>query len=401
MDTTLYDRLGVSVKATPDEIRKSYRKLALQWHPDKNPGNPEAVEKFKEISQAYEVLSDPAKREKYDRFGMASLSNNGHGPGMSAEDVFSTFFGGGGFGGGGFGGSGFSFGGQRGGYPDRPENRPVVVEVPLSLSELYRGTKVNVPVTRARPCVPCGGTGSKSKKKTKCDLCDGKGMRTMLRQLGPGMFQQIPMPCERCEGRGFSVASDDICSGCSGKASVSDTRTFPVTIESGALHGHQILLRGEGNNNGDVVFVVKEKKHPLFHRSGKRGQDLIMEVTISLVEALTGLKFKFSHLDDRILFLESTDVIAPNEVRKISGEGMRSSEEKGDLYITFNIEFPKSPVTKVAKLSALLPPRKYDDTPAKGVKPVILEKVDLGDMGEQGDDEDDDRGGGQHECRQQ
>ena len=132
MDTTLYDRLSVPTKATPDEIRKAYRKLALQWHPDKNPGNPEAVEKFKEISQAYEVLSDEKKREKYDRYGMESLSNNGHGPGMSADDIFSTFFGGGGFGG--FGGMGGTSGGRR-------EVRPLVVEVPLSRQNSTRELK--------------------------------------------------------------------------------------------------------------------------------------------------------------------------------------------------------------------------------------------------------------------
>ena len=228
-----------------------------------------------------------------------------------------------------------------------------------------------------------------------------------LRQLGPGMFQQVPTPCERCEGRGFTVTKDDVCVECNGKSVVSETKTFHVTIEAGVIHGHQIPMRGEGNSTGketgDLVFVVREKKHPLFRRSGSHGQDLVMEITISLVEALTGLKFKFSHLDDRVLFLESTDVIAPNEVRKVSGEGIPKG--KGDLYISFNIEFPKSPVTKVAKLSALLPTRKYDDTPAKGVKPIIMEKVDLNEREEQDDrddrDEEDNRGGGQAECRQQ
>jgi len=373
-ETEFYDRLGVPPDAKVDEIKKAYRKLAVKYHPDKNPGNTEAAEKFKEISEAYECISDEKKRETYDRFGKEGMDRGGM---HSAEDIFSSFFGG-----------PFSnfFGGGRQG-PRKGDD--IVHELTVSLEDLYKGKTTKLAVTRNVICTTCSGSGTKSGVSAgKCKGCDGRGIKLIVRQLGPGMIQQMQTTCPDCGGKGESIKEADKCANCQGKKVVKEKKVLQVHIETGMKHGQKVTYGGEadeapGLEPGDVVFVVVEKKHDTFKRNGS---DLVMEYNISLVEALTGVACTIKHLDDRVLLLKTDkgDVITPGEIRMIAGEGMpihKRPYEKGNLYIKFNVEFPKPGFFKEAQtkdLERLLPPRK--NQPPKETSD--MEKVSLQKVGD-------------------
>lgn len=375
MDSTLYDRLEVSPSASVEEIKKAYRKLALKYHPDKNP-DPSATEKFKEISQAYEVLSDETKRRNYDRFGMKSLQGDGR-PTMNPEDIFAAFFSGG------FP-AGFPGGSER--YEDR-YSRNIGKQMVFTMAELYTGKTVTVEFTRNRNCKSCSGTGGKNgKKPTPCASCGGRGIKVELRQIGPQMMQQSQVPCSSCQGHGSTMPPADVCPACQGARVVPEEAQLMINVRPGSYHGMKIIREGEGNQEpgkevGPFILVVAEKPHDRFRRSGPHGQDLVMEVTISLYEALTGLRFKFSSLDDRVLFVESDSVIEPDEIRKLEHEGMPKTNalSRGDLYIVFHVEFPKHLLPPGRKLANVLPSRKFDPTMPEGATSRLLIKVDPND----------------------
>lgn len=387
MDSTLYDRLGVSTKATPDEIKKAYRKMALKYHPDKNP-DPAASEKFKEISQAYEVLSDERKRQRYDRFGMKSLSEGG-GPNVNAADIFAAFFAG-----------AKPFGGHSRGEPTSNTTKPIVIELPITLAELYTGKKTQVDVNRHRPCVPCAGTGSVRKVGVQCPTCHGQRVTIEMQPIGPGMFRQVTRTCNACGGRGTLVEEIDKCPKCTGKGIQHETVKLNIEVPAGSLQGSKIIRQGEGSQDpgkeiGPVVVVVSQQPNEIFKRAGSLGQDLAMEVTISLVEALSGLRFKFTHIDGRPLCVEVDSVIKPRDIYRLMGEGMPipSTDRKGDLYVIFNVDFPKQLMKIPKELAELLPPRKFDGSLPSGATATPLVKV-----GNETDEEDE---GEAPQCRQQ
>lgn len=324
-----YEVLGVDKDATETQVKKAYRKLALKNHPDKG-GDPEL---FKKITVAYEVLSDAEKRELYDKYGKEGLEQGGGGG--DASDIFSQFFGGGGGG-----------GGRRQRGPQKGED--LMHPLKVSLEDLYNGKTVKLAVNRDILCGKCEGRGGPAGCEKSCHTCSGRGMRVQLRQIGPGMVQQMQSVCPDCKGAGKSISAADKCKGCKGKKVAKERKVLEVHIEKGMKHNQKITFHGEADQApgmlaGDIVFVVQEKEHARFQR---KGPNLILERKISLVEALCGFETQVKHLDDRVLLLKTKpgDVIKPNSFKAVQGEGMPTHGNpfvKGQLVVLFKIEFPE------------------------------------------------------------
>lgn len=393
-ETEFYERLGVPPESSFEDIRKAYKKLAIKYHPDKNPNNESAVEQFKKISEAYECLSDEKKREMYDKYGKEGIEGGGH---ASAEDIFAQFFG---------GGSPFSFFG--GGGPRQPrKGDDLMHEIPVSLEDLYKGKTSKMAVTRNVLCGKCEGSGTKPGGASgKCKTCDGRGIRLIVKQLGPGMIQQMQTVCSDCQGKGETIKESDRCQECKGKKVNKDKKVLQVQVDPGMRHGQKIVFHGEadelpGAEAGDVIFVVVQKPHELFKRNGN---DLLMEHKITLLEALTGFQFTFTHLDGKqyIVKSEKGDVIKPGDVRAIHNLGMpmyKRSFEKGTLYIQFDVEFPKSGVVKADKtgnLGEILGQTAAQVKVTSDMEPVTLAVVNMKQQQQQQrqayehDDDDDD-----------
>ncbi|VAI22915.1 unnamed protein product [Triticum turgidum subsp. durum] len=253
--TRYYEILGVPKDASQDDLKKAYRKAAIKNHPDKG-GDPE---KFKELAQAYEVLSDPEKREIYDQYGEDALKEGMGGGGMHDPfDIFQSFFGGGGnpFGGG---------GSSRGRRQRRGED--VVHPLKVSLEELYNGTSKKLSLARNVLCSKCNGKGSKSGASMKCAGCQGAGYKVQIRQLGPGMIQQMQQPCNECRGSGETISDKDRCGQCKGEKVVHEKKVLEVVVEKGMQHGQKITFPGEADEapdtvTGDIIFVLQQKEHP-------------------------------------------------------------------------------------------------------------------------------------------
>jgi DnaJ family protein A protein 2 len=406
-ETEFYERLGVESDASPDEIKKAYRKMAIKFHPDKNPNNPEAVEKFKEISEAYEVLSDANKREIYNKYGKDGLKEGGF-QAHSAADIFERFFGGGMF--------GDFFGRGRGG-PVQGED--IVHQIAVSLEDLYNGKTSKLAVTRNALCSKCNGSGSKREGgAVRCGVCDGRGMRFIIKQLGPGMIQQMQTVCQECGGRGETIREDDRCDNCKGKKVIKDKKILEVHIDKGMRDGQKIVFSGEadqapGVEPGDVIFIIKQKEHDRFKRVGT---DLYMEHTISLMDALGGVAFTVTHLDNRVLYIQTApgDIIKPGDTRTIEGEGMPTHKrpfDKGNLYVKLDVVFPEPGHFKpqqLKQLEALLPPRNPQPKKKQDMEEVTLSKVSVDSSSKRGrrygeayEEDDEPRGPEGVQCRQQ
>ncbi|KAJ3019859.1 Type I HSP40 co-chaperone [Thoreauomyces humboldtii] len=378
-DTKFYDLLEVSSTASETELKKAYRKLALKYHPDKNP---DAGDKFKDISHAYEILSDAQKREVYDRYGEEGLSNDGGGAGgMSPEDLFSHLFGGGGGGHGGFFGGG---GRQRQSGPRKGKDMAHALKV--SLEDLYKGKVSKLALQKQVLCQKCDGKGGKEGAVKTCTGCQGRGVKIIMRQIGP-MIQQMQQTCPDCNGEGEMIREKDRCKGCNGKKVGSERKILEVYIDKGMQDGQKITFSGEGDQTpgvipGDVIIVIEEKEHPRFKR---KGDDLYYEAKIDLVTALAGGQFTITHLDDRVLLVNILpgECIKPGDVKSISGEGMPAYKrpfDKGNLYCKFEIVFPPpnwADATKFAALESALPPRQpLPSLAGKEVEDVVLSTVD-------------------------
>ncbi|CAM6089249.1 unnamed protein product [Calypogeia fissa] len=355
-NTRYYDILGVSKTASADELKKAYRKAAIKNHPDKG-GDPE---KFKELAQAYEALSDPEKREIYDQYGEDALKEGMGGGGGSHNpfDIFESFFGTGG--GGSFGGSG------RGGRRQR-RGEDVVHQLKVSLEDLYNGTSKKLSLSRNVICSKCKGKGSKTGASSRCAGCQGSGMKVSIRQLGPNMIQQMQHVCPDCRGTGETISEKDKCPQCKGQKVVQDKKLLEVHVEKGMQHGQKITFQGEADEapdtqTGDIVFVLQLKEHLKFKR---KGDDLFLEHTLTLTEALCGFQFPVTHLDNRQLLIKSSpgEIIKPGQFKAINDEGMPHYQRpfmKGRLYIHFTVDFPEtgSLTTEQQKaLETILPPR--------------------------------------------
>ncbi|KAK5017234.1 hypothetical protein BJ546DRAFT_465252 [Cryomyces antarcticus] len=384
-ETKFYDILGVSPDASEAQLKSAYKKGALKHHPDKNQHNPEAAEKFKDLSKAYEVLSDPQKRQVYDQYGEQGLEQGGAGGGgMAAEDLFAQFFGGGG----GFGGM---FGGDR--RDQGPKKARAIHHVhKVSLEDIYRGKVSKLALQRSVICPACDGRGGKEGAVKKCTGCDGHGMKTMMRQMGP-MIQRFQTVCGDCQGEGEIIREKDRCKVCKGKKTTIERKVLHVHVDKGVQSGTKIDFNGEGDQApgvqpGDVQFEIEQKPHPRFQR---KGDDLFYHAEIDLLTALAGGVVNVEHLDERWLSVEIVpgEVISPGEIKVIRGQGMPSyrHHDFGNLYIQFDVKFPDrlggpegEPMSPeaIAALESVLPPRKQDHIPPPDamVEDFQLDNVD-------------------------
>eukprot|EP00211_Chloroparvula_japonica_P006450 CAMPEP_0119143196 /NCGR_PEP_ID=MMETSP1310-20130426/33922_1 /TAXON_ID=464262 /ORGANISM="Genus nov. species nov., Strain RCC2339" /LENGTH=414 /DNA_ID=CAMNT_0007134807 /DNA_START=63 /DNA_END=1307 /DNA_ORIENTATION=+ len=357
-NTKLYDVLGVSQDATPSQIKKAYMRLAKQYHPDRNPDGQHG-DKFKEISAAYDVLGNEEKRKLYDQYGEEGLSAGG--PPRSSDDIFGDLFGGI-FGGG--------QGGQRG--PQRGEDMSYSLRV--GLKDFYNGKTTKLRATRNIICSKCTGSGSKNPgQNSTCRACNGRGVRIIVRQMGP-MIQRMQAACNECNGRGETISEKDKCTGCRGRKVVADKMDLEVHIDKGMRKGHKVTFRGKANQEpgvepGDIVIMLNDLGEEEPSDFIRRGDDLILEHTITLAEALTGFKFPVTHLDGRTLVVESmpNDVVKPGDLKTIEGEGMPKFKNpciKGNLYIKFDVDFPTPEEVAdpdiVAKIKEILPAPETD-----------------------------------------
>ncbi|CAN6477969.1 unnamed protein product [Victoria cruziana] len=242
-NTRYYEVLGVPKSASQDELKKAYRKAAIKNHPDKG-GDPE---KFKELAQAYEVLSDPEKREIYDQYGEDALKEGmgGGGPSHNPFDIFESFFGG-----------GFGGGSSRGRRQKRGED--VVHTLKVSLEDLYNGTSKKLSLSRNVLCPKCKGKGSKSGASGRCSGCQGSGMKVSIRQLGPGMIQQMQHVCPECRGSGEVISDKDRCGQCKGEKVVQEKKVLEVHVDKGMQHGQKIVFQGEADEAVSLIhdFVL-------------------------------------------------------------------------------------------------------------------------------------------------
>lgn len=371
VEKKFYDLLDVPVDASDADLKKAYRKKALRLHPDKG-GDPEL---FKEVTHAYEVLSDPDMRRVYDTRGEAGLNEQGGMGGMDPQDLFSQLFGGGGFGGGagGFFGGGPSRGGPR-------KTKDLVHRVHVSLEDLYKGKTTKLALTRNVICVKCKGKGGKDGAVKPCTTCSGRGVKITLRQMGP-MIQQIQSACDECSGTGEIINPQDRCGKCKGKKVLPEKKFLEVHIDKGMKGGQTVQFRGEsdqapGAEPGDVVIVIEERPHDRFKR---KGNDLVTDVELDLLTALAGGSFTIKHLDDRVLLVNipEGEVTKHEDLKIIRGQGMPSQRhhEPGDLYVRFVVNFPASiDPSVIPLLERCLPLRKPLDEFSKN---TLVEEVSL------------------------
>jgi len=368
-ETTFYDRLEVPTDCDTSTLKKAYYKKAQQYHPDKNPGDKQAEEKFKEVGEAYEVLSDKSKRETYDKFGKEGLEGGGF-HGTNPFDIFSQF------GGGGFADF-FGGGGQRG--PKKGQD--IEHAIPVTLVDLYKGKKKKMKINRKIICETCHGSGSnKGDVDTKCKKCNGTGRETKVVRQGNTIYQTQGQ-CSSCDGKKFVISDSDKCTNCQGYKVVKESKILTVEIEPGMQVGQQISFYGESDQfpdtiTGDVIFVLRPAQETsIFTRSGN---DLHCKKEVTLIEALSGIKFILKHLDDRELLITTDEIVQPGEKRKVIKQGMpvlNKPEKFGDLYVEFTVVLPtqltKEQVTNLQKILPLKP-LQYNENQ---VIPCSLQKI--------------------------
>lgn len=340
-----YEILGVSKTATADEIKKAYRKKAIEFHPDKNPGDKQAEEKFKEAAEAYEVLSDPQKRQRYDQFGHAGVGGaaggGGFGGGMSMDDIFSHFgdiFGG--HFGGGFGGFG---GGQRGGQRVR-RGSDLRVKVKLNLSEIATGVEKKIKVKKLVNCSHCNGSGAAhGSQPATCTTCNGAGRVTRVQQTILGQMQTAT-DCPTCGGEGKIIR--DKCSHCNGEGVVREEEVISINIPAGVMEGMQLSMSGKGNAarrggvNGDLLVLVEEESHPELIRDEN---DLIYNLLLTMPTAILGGSVEVPTVDGKVKVTINPGT-QPGKVLRLRGKGLPSVNRygTGDLLINIGVYIPEN-----------------------------------------------------------
>jgi len=341
-----YEVLGVSKGASDEELKKAYRKLAIKYHPDKNPGDKEAEEKFKELAEAYDVLSDPQKRQRYDQFGHAGVGSSAaggggfSGGGMSMEDIFSRFgdlFGGGGFDFGGFGG--FSGGGGR----HVMRGSDLRARVRLNLEEIDKGVEKKLKVKKQVACTHCHGEGTNDKDgKQTCGTCHGSGV-VISAQRGIFGMVQTQSVCPTCEGSGEVITKP--CSYCKGKGTQIGEEVVTFRIPAGVSEGMQLNVSGKGNAGprggepGDLHIIIQEEEDPNLIRNGN---DLIYNLLVSIPTAAQGGSVEVPTIGGkaRVNIAAGTQ---PGKVLRLRGKGLPSVNGygRGDLLINVNVFIPK------------------------------------------------------------
>lgn len=330
-----YEVLGLSRSASSEEVKKAYRRLARQHHPDFNKGDPEADARFKEISEAYEVLSDPQKREMYNRFGHQAFESPGNGGGFGADfggfgdisDIFESFFGG--------------FGRRR---PPGPEQgKHLRYDMEITLEEAYRGTTREIRIPRTETCSDCRGTRSrKGTSAEKCSACGGSGQQQNVRNTPFGRFVNV-VTCVACGGEGRVVK--DPCPTCRGQGRVVREKSIEVKIPAGVEHRSQLRISGGGEAGlrggppGDLFVVIAINPHKVFHRDG---HDLVYELPLTVGKAALGAEIEVPTLDGSAT-LRVPEGTQPGTVFRMRGKGMPRLRGggKGDMRVKVKVIVPK------------------------------------------------------------
>ena len=337
-----YAILELDRNASTNDIKKAYRDLAKKWHPDKNPDNRETAEvKFKLIAEAYSVLSDKEKKQKYDQFGVC----DGEAPSFSSgfPDLSELFAG---MGMGGMGGMGM--GGDRRQQQPQPQHQEAVIDI--TLAEVYTGCVKKLELKVDKCCNTCAGTGSKNKIKNKCDSCNGSGMKTVVRQIGPGFVQQQTMPCTACNQSGYKSDKGNECGVCLGKGTSKDKFVREVNISSNIDYTTQLCIRGSGNYNIDTstnadIYI----RFNLICPSGWKVEDynLIYTHKIYINNAFTGNNVIYhEHVNGtQYAFTLSNKIIKDKDIKLVRGLGMPTDGKNGDLFFVFEYQYPTTQLT--------------------------------------------------------
>lgn len=337
-----YEILGVGRNATPEEIKKAYRKLAIKYHPDKNPGDKQAEEKFKEAAEAYEVLSNPEKKQRYDQFGHAGMGGasgfGGYGgQGMSMEDIFEQFgdiFGS-------FGGFGSSS--RRGTRRTVNRGSNIRIKVKLTLEEIAEGTTKKIKVNKYVVCDTCHGTGSKDGSRgTVCKTCNGTGQVTQITNTFLGRMQTVST-CPTCNGEGFVITNK--CNKCWGDGIVRGEDVIEIKIPAGVEDGMQLTVSGQGNAGprngipGDLLVVIEELEHPHFIRDGNH---IIYNLYLNFADAALGTHVEVPTLSGRAKIKIEPGTMA-GKLLRLRGKGLPSINDygRGDQIIRVNIWTPQ------------------------------------------------------------
>ena len=335
----LYEALGLQKGASDEEIKKAYRKLAKKYHPDLNPGDKTAEEKMKEVNAAYEILSDPEKKARYDQFGHAGVDpsyGGGGGQYSGFEDfdlgsIFDSFFGG-----------GMGGGQTRRSGPRKGES--IRASVTLTFEEAAFGCQKQITVNRVETCPDCGGSGAKAGTSAEtCPDCHGTGQIKTTQRTILGMMSTYS-PCSRCRGTGKIIK--DPCPSCRGAGSLRKQRMITVQIPAGIDHGQTISVRGEGNAGqnggpaGDIFVTVNVTPHEIFKR---RGQDVMVELPVTFVQAALGAELEAPSIDGKISY-NMPEGTQPDRVFRIRGMGIPNlnGRGRGDQFIKVKIEIPRN-----------------------------------------------------------
>ena len=346
-----YEVLGLSKGATAEEIKKAYRKLAMKYHPDYNPGDKSAEEKFKEINEANEVLSDPEKRQRYDQYGFAGVdpsygagqgaggfSGFGGAGGVDLGDIFGDIFGSG------FGGGFSGFGGSTRSNPNAPrKGRDLRVNITLEFSEAVHGCVKKIQLTRQKPCEKCGGSGAeKGTSPETCPDCGGRGF-VMRQQRTPFGVMQTQQPCQRCGGKGQIIKNP--CKACHGTGKTAQRSTLEVKIPAGINDDQSIALRGQGDAgmnggpSGDVIVTVSVRPDSIFQRDG---YDIWVNVPITYTQAVLGAEIVVPTVDGKVEYTVPEGTQSGTKFR-LRGKGVQylNGRGRGDQYVVVTVEIPK------------------------------------------------------------
>ncbi len=365
-----YEILGVSKSASAEELKKAYRKKAIEFHPDKNPGNNEAEEKFKEAAEAYEVLSDEQKRARYDRYGHQGVGGasggGGFNGGMSMDDIFENF--------GSVFGDGFEgfFGGQRSGGGRRQNvGGNLRLRVKMSLEDIANGAEKKLKVRKKVKCSTCHGLGAKDKSGFKtCGTCNGQGSVKRVTNTFLGQMQTTST-CPSCQGEGSTISNK--CTGCHGSGIMDGEELINVNIPAGVQEGMQLNLSGKGNAgerngmNGDLYILIEEEPHEILKREGN---NVVYHLHISIPEAALGASFEIPTIDGKAKIKIEPGTQA-GKILRLRGKGLPTvnSHGKGDQLIDVNIWTPqKLSSEEKAILEKLSHSENFKPNPLKGEK---------------------------------